>query len=160
MLLVRAKVTMTTTQIATPNSLYEMDYLLWVEDTLEKLRLGDFSNLDRENLMEEVADLGRSYRDELESRWDVLLSLLLKRIYIPLEYEHNGWERTIREQRKQIKCRLAKSPSLENYLGEIFEQIWADALQEVREDYPDYKFPDTWQFGRDVEVILNHNFWE
>ncbi|MFM6253183.1 MAG: DUF29 family protein [Dolichospermum sp.] len=39
---------------------------------------------------------------------------------------------------------LAKSPSLKNYLPEIFDEIWQDVLKEIREDYPQYDFPDLW----------------
>jgi hypothetical protein len=143
----------------TQQSLYESDYLLWTEDTIAKLRAGDFEQIDLENLIEEIADLGRSYRDELESRLDVLLSHLLKRLYVPLENDYNGWERTIREHRKQIKRRLAKSPSLKNYLPQIFDEIWLDALKELREDYPQCQFPDECPFDREIESLLNEKFW-
>jgi len=32
-------------------SLYDSDILLWVEDTVAKLRVGDFAHLDLENLL-------------------------------------------------------------------------------------------------------------
>lgn len=147
------------TQTVARKSLYESDYILWVQETIAKLSARDFDHVDFENLIEEIEDLGRSYRDELESRLDVLLAHILKRLYVPLADDYNGWERTIREQRKQIKRRLAKSPSLKNYLTEIFDEIWRDALNEVREDYPQYEFPDLWQFDRDIDSLLNHNFW-
>jgi hypothetical protein len=147
------------TQTITRKSLYESDYLLWTQETIAKLRAKDFDRVDFDSLIEEIEDLGRSYRDELESRLDVLLSHILKRLYVPLANDYNGWERTIREQRKQIRRRLEKSPSLKNYLAEIFDKIWQDALKEVREDYPQYKFPDLWQFDRDIDTLLNGNFW-
>ncbi|MFM5898970.1 MAG: DUF29 family protein [Dolichospermum sp.] len=54
---------------------------------------------------------------------------------------------------------LAKSPSLKNYLPEIFDEIWQDVLKEIREDYPQYDFPDLWQFDRDIDTLLNKIFW-
>jgi hypothetical protein len=147
------------TQTIARKSLYESDYLLWTQETIAKLRAKDFDRVDFDSLIEEIEDLGRSYRDELESRLDVLLSHILKRLYIPLVNDYNGWERTIREQRKQIRRRLEKSPSLKNYLSEIFDKIWQDALKEVREDYPQYKSPDLWQFDSDIDTLLNINFW-
>jgi hypothetical protein len=146
------------TQTIARKSLYESDYLLWTQETIAKLKARDFEHVDFENLIEEIEDLGRSYRDELESRLDVLLSHILKRLYVPLANDYNGWERTIREQRKQIRRRLEKSPSLKNYLAEIFDKIWQDVIKEVREDYPQYEFPDLWQFDRDIETLLNSNF--
>lgn len=147
------------TQTIARKSLYESDYLLWTQETIAKLKARDFDHVDFENLIEEIEDLGRSYRDELESRLDVLLSHILKRLYVPLVNDYNGWERTIREQRKQIRRRLEKSPSLKNYLPEVFDDIWQDVIKEVREDYPQYKFPDLWQFERDIDTLLNVDFW-
>lgn len=45
-------------------SLYEQDILLWVEDTVAKLKARDFDSLDLENLIEEVESLGISQRKE------------------------------------------------------------------------------------------------
>jgi len=148
------------TQTVVKKSLYESDYLLWTQEIVSKLKARDFYDIDFESLIEEIEDLGRSYKDELESRLDVLLSHILKRLYVSLTNDYNGWERTIREQRKQIRRRIEKSPSLKNYLSTIFDAVWQDVLKEIREDYPQCRFPDTWQFERDVETILNINFWE
>ena len=83
-------------------SLYEQDILLWVEDTVNKLKNHDFTNLDIDNLIEEVESLGISQKKELISRLMVLLEHLLKRLYVDLPYDYNGWERTIRNQRSEI----------------------------------------------------------
>ncbi|PZU97098.1 MAG: DUF29 domain-containing protein [Pseudanabaena sp.] len=147
------------TQTIARKSLYESDYLLWTQETIAKLKARDFDHVDFENLIEEIEDLGRSYRDELESRLDVLLSHVLKQLYVSLVNDYSGWERTIREQRKQIRRRLEKSPSLKNYLPEVFDDIWKDVIKEVREDYPQYEFPDLWQFESDIDTLLNGNFW-
>ena len=48
-------------------SLYEQDILLWVEDTVNKLKNGDFKNLDIDNLIEEVESLGISQKKEYNS---------------------------------------------------------------------------------------------
>ena len=63
-------------------SLYEQDILLWVEDTVNKLKNRDFKNLDIDNLIEEVESLGISQKKELISRLMVLLEHLLKRLYL------------------------------------------------------------------------------
>ena len=61
-------------------SLYEQDILLWVEDTVNKLKSGDFKNLDIDNLIEELESLGISQKKELISLLMVLLEHLLKRL--------------------------------------------------------------------------------
>jgi hypothetical protein len=74
--------------------------------------------------------------------------------------EFNGWERTIREQRRRIKFELEDSPSLKAIWDKCFDSAWRFALETVREDYPEYQFPDTWQFSSDVETILSDVFWD
>ena len=79
------------TQTISPWNLYYRDYLQWVDDTVNKLRIGDFANLDMDNLIEEIEDLGRSQKRELNSRLKMLLEHLLKRIYVNMPQEFNGW---------------------------------------------------------------------
>ena len=43
-------------------ALYEQDYNLWLTQTLAQLRLGKFTNLDLEHLIEEIEDLGKGER--------------------------------------------------------------------------------------------------
>ncbi|MGA9382708.1 MAG: DUF29 domain-containing protein, partial [Phormidium sp.] len=59
-----------------PN-LYETDYLQWIETTVKKLRFGDYTNVDWENLIEEIEDMGRSERRSLKSNLIVVLVHLL-----------------------------------------------------------------------------------
>ena len=148
------------TQIITRKSLYESDYLLWIQETIAQLKARDFENVDIENLIEEIEDLGRFKKDELKSRLNTLLEHLLKRIYVDMPQEFNGWQRTIREQRKRLEWLLDDNPSLKTVWNDTFDIAWRYALRDVREDYPQYQFPNTWQFERDVETILNDIFWE
>ena len=148
------------TQAITRKSLYESDFLLWTQDTIAKLKARDFDHVDFENLIEEVEALGRSEKKELASRLETLLAHLLKRIYIDIPQEFNGWERTIREQRRRLTQALRKTPSLKSFWDELLDDAWELALDTVRDDYSQYQFPNTWQFGRDIDTMLNVNFWE
>jgi len=141
-------------------SLYESDFLLWTQDTIAKLKARDFEHVDLENLLEEIEALGRSEKKELASRLEVLLAHLLKRIYLDMSQDFNGWERTIREQRRRLAQALRKMPSLKTFWDELFNDAWELALDTVRDDYPQYDFPDTWQFDRDLNTLLTVNFWE
>ncbi|MDX2254318.1 MAG: DUF29 domain-containing protein [Pseudanabaenaceae cyanobacterium bins.39] len=148
------------TQAIARKSLYESDFLLWTQDTIAKLKARDFEHVDFENLIEEIEALGRSEKKELASRLETLLAHCLKRLYVDMPQEFNGWERTIREQRRRLKQSLRKTPSLKSVWDESFFDAWELALDTVQDDYSQYQIPDTWQFGRDIDTMLNINFWE
>ena len=46
--------------IPTQTKLYEKDFCLWIETTAKLLKEGQFSQLDIENLVEEIETMGRS----------------------------------------------------------------------------------------------------
>jgi hypothetical protein len=151
-----------TQSIAPSLTLYDCDFYQWVQETTEKLKTKDFDHVDLENLIEEIESLGRSERSEVYNRLATLLEHLLKRMFVDMPQEFNGWENTIREQRKRLKRALKLSPSLKNYFTEIFDEAFVDALEEIRKEkgYKLVKFPDIWQFNRDIDSMLNVNFWE
>jgi hypothetical protein len=141
-------------------SLYEQDILLWVEDTVNKLKNRDFKNLDIDNLIEEVESLGISQKKELISRLMVLLEHLLKRLYVDLPYDYNGWERTIRNQRNALELLLRDAPSLKIRWDDSFIVGWEIALKTVRKEHLQVAFPDRWAYAQTIESILNEDFWE
>ena len=141
-------------------SLYEQDILLWVEDTVNRLKNRDFKNLDIDNLIEEVESLGISQKKELISRLMVLLEHLLKRLYVDLPYDYNAWERTIRNQRSEIDLLITQIPSLKSRWDDSFFIAWGIALKTVRKEYRQVSFPDRWPYSQGVETILNEDFWE
>jgi hypothetical protein len=141
-------------------SLYEQDILLWVEETVSKLKAKDFESLDLDNLIEEVESLGISQKKELINRLIVLLEHLLKRLYVDLPYDYNGWERTIRTQRNNLQVLIKQVPSLKSRWESSFVDAWEIALKTVREEYSQINFPDRWPFSQEVEAMLNDRFWE
>ncbi|GBE97412.1 hypothetical protein NIES298_16600 [Microcystis aeruginosa NIES-298] len=110
-------------------TLYDSDYQLWLENTINQLRQGDFKGVDWENLLEELADLGKSERRALESLLTRLLEHLLKLTYWQSQRDYNqaGWKKEIRNFRIQIKKILKESPSLKLYLREILQECYLDA---------------------------------
>lgn len=144
----------------TQASLYDHDFALWLEDTATKLKARDIHNLDWDNLVEEIEALGISQKHEVESRLKIIFAHLLKRCYVPLPDCFRGWQVTIRTQRNDLNRLLKKAPSLRNHLLTEFEDIYQEALSEVQEEYPETKFPQTWQFSSDLDAILTEIFWE
>ena len=149
------------TSTLTRPSLYESDFLLWTQDTIAKLKTQNFDQVDWDNLIEEIEALGRSERQELANRLEVLLAHLLKRGYVDLPDCFNGWENTIREQRRRITLRLKNTPSLKASWDQCFNDAYFLALGSVKDEYEPqgYRFPDTWRFERDTESILTIDFW-
>lgn len=116
------------------HALYQKDYAEWARKNAELLRQERFSELDLEHLLEELSDMGRSERNELESRLLILIAHLLKWQfqYRQLserwrEFKGVSWRNTIIEQRKRIHRRLKKSPELKSYLPAAIADVYADA---------------------------------
>ena len=141
-------------------SLYEQDIVLWVEDTVAKLKAGDFANVDLVNLIEEVESVGVSQRRELFSRLNRLIEHLLKRLYVNSPENFNGWEQTIRHQRVELIKLLETSPSLKTQWEKNCEEAWKVALKNVKEDYLTINFPDRFPYPADVDTLLNQKYWE
>ncbi|WP_226587392.1 DUF29 domain-containing protein [Microseira wollei] len=111
--------------------LYETDYMQWIETTIEKLRSQDYANVDWENLIEEIEDLGRSERKSLKSNLIVILLHLLKWQFQP-ERRSGSWEASIIEHRRRVKDDLIDSPSLKPYLENIFVECYAQAVKQAK----------------------------
>ncbi len=139
---------------------YDCDLSLWLEGTIAQLKKGDLQGVDIEHLIEELEGLAGRDKCELKSKLQTLLEHLLKRIYVNLPNEFNGWQRTIREQRKELRLLLETSPSLKSVWLESFDPIYQKALKDLKEDYASIDFPEAWQYDRDLESILSNNFWD
>ena len=103
-------------------SLYDTDYQLWLDQTVAQLQTHDFSSIDLENLIEEIASLGKSDKRSISSYLMRLCEHLLKLKYWESERATSlrGWKLEIRNFRLQIQAILQDSPSLKNYLRENF----------------------------------------
>ncbi|MDX2239119.1 MAG: DUF29 domain-containing protein [Leptolyngbyaceae cyanobacterium bins.302] len=110
------------------HQLYEQDYFCWLNETARLLRSGDLAEIDRENLAEEIEDMGRSEKRSLESNLEIVLMHLLKYQYQP-ERLSNSWRSTLFEHRKRLRKTFKESPSLKNYFLEVFEECYQDARQ-------------------------------
>ncbi len=142
------------------NSLYERDFAQWVEKTVHQLHTRNIENLDWENLIEEVESLGRSQRKAVRSFLLNLLENLLKRCYVPLTDCYRGWEIEIRNFRRELKQEFKDSPSLNSFAMEILAETYQDALESLKEDYPNIVFPDGCPFTANLEALLTVKFWE
>jgi hypothetical protein len=62
-------------------TLYERDYYLWINNTVQLLQQGRLSEIDITNPIEEVGDMGKSERIAIESPFEIDRSL--DRDYLP-----------------------------------------------------------------------------
>ena len=107
-------------------NLYESDFFGWTQQQAELLKTGQLTELDTEHLIEEIEAMGRSERQQLTRRLEVLLTHLLKWQYQP-EFRGRSWELTIIEQRRRIAKLLTANPSLKPVLDACFLDAYDDA---------------------------------
>ena len=145
--------------LAKVKNLYNQDFALWIEATVKQLKSGDLSQVDLENLIEEVESLGKSQRKAVDYFLTRLLEHLLKRCYVVLPDCYRGWEVTIKRCQSKLKDILKDSPSLCSFLTDICDDCYQEAVENMRIKY-DAIFPDICPFSKDIDSLLNHRFWE
>jgi hypothetical protein len=138
-------------------TLYETDYLQWIDTTVEKLRSRDYASVDWQSLIEEIEDMGRSERRSLKSNLIVVLLHLLKWQFQP-KYRSGSWEGSIVEHRRRIREALDDSPSLQPYLETIFVECYLQAVKQAKAEtrLPLKTFPQ--QCPYELAEVLNDEF--
>jgi hypothetical protein len=134
-------------------SLYEQDFYQWIEEQAALLKAGALSQLDVENLIEEVESMGKSQKKELYSRLIILISHLLKWDYQPDQLS-KSWKSTIMTQRKELKLLLMDNPSLRRLIPEAVNQIFKDSVDFAVDEtgFPESAFPETCPYS--IENIM------
>jgi hypothetical protein len=105
---------------------YDGDYYAWLTRQAALLAERRFADLDLDNLIDEIRDLARSEKREIENRLNVLLVHLLKWSHQPTQ-RSGGWGSTIIEQRARLLKRLQESPSLRAYPDDVLDEEYAIA---------------------------------
>ncbi len=121
-------------QLATlPDSdLYQQDFYAWTK-RMEAALLGrKWSDIDVDNLAEEIADLGGSIERSIESRLDLLIGHLVKLAVSADDRPRRGWWNTVRTQRRAIDKALQKNPSLRSRFDALFAEQWTEGLGHAR----------------------------
>jgi len=141
-----------------PGDLHARDFDAWIEAQAAALWERRTDDIDWQNAAEEIAGLGESQRQEIESRLERLLCHLLKWIVQPGE-RSNSWRATITEQRYRIGRRIAQSPSLRAYPATILAEEYRIArLNASGETGLDLDvFPKACPFA--IHDILDEDFW-
>ena len=109
--------------VKTQTKLYEQDFCLWIETTANLLKEGQYSQLDIENLVEEIETMGKSEKNALESNLIVVFLHLLKWQYQP-DKRSRSWKSSIFEHRRRIHKAFKNSPSLKVFFANVFAECY------------------------------------
>lgn len=135
---------------------YTTDFNLWIQQTAQILRERRWHDLDLENLIEEVEDLGKSERRGISSQLTRLLHLL-KWQYQP-QRRSDSWLDSITDARTQISLAIEDSPSLKNYPADQLEQSYQRAVRQAagQTGMSLSVFPDDCPYS--LELVLEENW--
>jgi hypothetical protein len=111
-------------------SLYDTDYVAWLEEQVAHLRAGRLSAVDVANVAEELESLMRKDRRQLRNRLEILITHLLKWDHQPAQ-RSNRWRASVAEQRARIRRLLQDSPSLKPSVAEAAREVYVDAVEQA-----------------------------
>jgi hypothetical protein len=117
------------TRVKPAKSLYEKDLYVWSQNQAALLRAGRFDELDLENLIEEVEDVGGALKRSVRSRVRTIIEHLLKLEHSPATDPRLGWRSTIRAQRSGLVDDL--TPSLRRDLPDELPELYLRARHDA-----------------------------
>lgn len=112
---------------------YAEDFYTWTQEQSARLRSGDLSGLDRENLAEEIESLGKSQFASLVSALRVVLLHMLKVDYQPSK-RTRSWSISIATHRLHVAEELSESPGLKSRLVEAIGKAYRLARLEAAQE--------------------------
>jgi hypothetical protein len=148
--------------------LYENNFELWLERTVNQLQNQQFEQLDIEHLIEELTDLGKSNKRSLESNLIILIAHLLK---LKIQQDapetiKGSWFDSVSEHRQRVLYDLEEIPSLKSHLETAIAKVYPSSRklaikQEKRAKFGvrvpvDKEYPLSCPFS--VEKILDEDF--
>ncbi|MBD2482475.1 DUF29 domain-containing protein [Planktothrix sp. FACHB-1365] len=112
--------------------LYEIDDAQWLEETVKLIKNHQFGDLDIDNLIEELEELGREKKNAVASLLEQIIHHLLLLQYWTTEAEYNivHWKEEIYTFRVQLRRKI--TTNLRNYLESELDSIYKDALGFVK----------------------------
>ena len=136
--------------------LYDQDYNLWQQSTITALKNHDVTNLDWNNLIVEIEEVGKSQKRALKNYTQRLIEHILKIKYWESERARNlpHWRIEVRNFREQILDLLADSPSLKNYLEQNYPDWYSKSLAKMS-----LEFEIETQQIIELSDILAADFW-
>jgi hypothetical protein len=144
----------------TSKSLYETDYMLWVETTLEQIKHRQIDKLDWDNLAEEIESLGIEFRHKVDSYLKQLLIHLLLYQYWTSEREFcgEGWRDELDNFRDELDT-LFESKTLYNFFLTRIDLIYPKARKRAikKTGLSPNCFPEQCPFS--ISELLDSDFY-
>lgn len=114
---------------------YENDFLLWTEQQAMLMRAGRMSELDTDNIIEEIEDMGKEQKMALQSLFRIILVHLLKLDLSPSRNARAKWIEEVMEFRAQAENRIEDTPSLKHYAEDLFRKAWPQARKIAQKSF-------------------------
>lgn len=136
--------------------LYEIDDSQWLEETIKLLKSQQFKEIDWENLIEELEDLGKEKKNAVVRLLEQMIRHLLLLEYWHSEREYNQvhWQEEVYNFGIQLKRRL--TTNLRNYLESELNSIYQDALGFVQiKTQKTVKFPPDCPYSLDQLLSID-----
>jgi hypothetical protein len=114
---------------ATAAALYDADFYAWTQEQAAALRThfrGD-NRIDVEHLAEEIADLGKSGLQAVESYVVQIIAHLLKLHYSGFDLPRRHWRQEVLAFRQSVRRKMG--PSVGRIVRENLDQLYQDARQ-------------------------------
>jgi hypothetical protein len=116
-----------------PSRAYDADYYGWIEDQVALLKAGRLSEIDTQNIAEEIKDIGTRQYDHLERATRALIYNLLKWDLQP-DRRSPSMVLSIDAHRDQLTRLLDRNPSLAADLSEAIAEAYVYAIYDVMRD--------------------------
>ena len=111
---------------------YDEDFYAWTQYQAEVLRSMpcDDNRFDRENVAEQIEDLGKSERHAVESQITRVLEHFLKLTHSPADRPLYGWMRSIAEARRVLRQKM--TATLRRHAEDECAELYDDAREAAR----------------------------
>ena len=115
------------------NGLYDQDFYSWTMRQAEALKQRDFNAIDWDNLIEEINEMGISYRNGWTAYCAQTIHHLLKIEYgdRATDWSLGHWAQEVEDFRKQMAKLIVKNPGLKSVCDEMFAEAWEDGRDEA-----------------------------
>lgn len=136
---------------------YETDFYTWTIDQAAALRDGRLSELDIDNLAEEIEDLGKEVFSKLTSSYRIIVLHMLKWDH-QVERRSRSWTISIRTHRNDLGHLLRDNPALKSRRMEALARAYTNARLEAADEtgLRITTFPDACPYS--LYDILNRPF--